>query len=197
MYARIGTSSATVMALPLLILALFAWFRPRAGGITATTWIFTILVLFTVRLFISRIDGISDSSIYWPISIVYLVGGIMHLLLPQQKNSVQADKRIKRAARIVTFGAPALYVILLAMVFAFRWPGGMGAGLLLFTPLAIAFGIGALYEPFAIGIVIIIIGVLFYSVTLITDHYWLYYVPLSSVFIAGGILHTMTERRPN
>jgi hypothetical protein len=194
MFSRIGTNSAIAFALPLLVLALIAWFRPHAGGIAAALWILTILVIFIVRLIGEYFDGY-DNSIFWPIGIVYLVGAVMHLCLPRQKeNSIIADARFRWAAVIVTFAAPLLYFILLALVFAFRWPGGMGAGLLFFTPLAIILGIVAVAWPFYGGISIIIIGSLFFSLTLVTDHYPMYYVPISSVFIIGGALHLMRER---
>ncbi len=195
MYAREGTNAAIAFALPLLVLALIAWFRPRAGGIAAAVWILTLLVIFTYRLISENSRGFYDSTVFWPIIIVYLVGAVMHLCLPRQKeNSILTDARFRWAAIIVTFAAPLLYFILLALAFAFRWPGGMGAGLLFFSPLAIIFGIVAVVRPFYSGIAIIIVGSLFFSLTLVTDHYPMYYVPISSVFIIGGALHLMRER---
>ncbi len=195
MYSRVGTNAALAFALPLLVLALVAWFRPRAGGITATLWILTILVIFLVRLINEYFDGYNN-SMFWPIGIVYLIGAIMHLFLPRDKeNSLPADARFRWAAIIATFAAPAAFIILSIWIYIFKnIPAGTGIGLLFFSPLAIILGIIAVAWPFYGGIGIIIVGSLFFSLTLVTDHYPMYYVPISSVFIIGGTLHLMRER---
>ena len=103
-------------------------------------------------------------------------------------------KRLKRSAIGISFAAPAGYCVIMLLVFTIKLPAGLGTGLF-WSPFAIIFSFLAIYKPLAAGIMMVISGGLLFSCSLITNHYLMYYLPISSIQIIAGILHLIRSAK--
>jgi len=104
------------------------------------------------------------------------------------------EEALEWSAILISFAAPAGYFAIMVLVFALHLPAGLGTGLF-WSPFAILFSIIAIRRPRAAGILLIVSGGLLFFSSLLTDHYTMYYLPVSGIQFAGGSLHLVRSFR--
>jgi hypothetical protein len=181
---RIGPYTAIIFTLPLIIRAMVAWPRPRAGGLTAV--IYSLAILAAAALDSNFYNHFTE--IFYPLWGGALLGGIMHLFISKREHPIIQQNRLRRSAIIVSFLAPLSYAVIFLLVFVFMLPAGLGTGIF-YTPWAIFIAVIAIIMPSLGGPLLVFSGSLLFSVALMADHYPQYYVPIASFSIVGGMLH--------
>ena len=96
--------------------------------------------------------------------------------------------RLDNAAIVAGLAAPAGFLLIVVLVFTLHLPAGLGAGLF-WSPFALGFACAAIRLPLAGGALLLISGGLLFTCSLATDHYIMYYVPISCIQFFAGILH--------
>ena len=125
----------------------------------------------------------------------------VHRVSPSNNMKSLSNDRLKRAAIITTLFPLVAFVIYTVIgiskiftLFDIVWKSVSMWGII-WTFFAIIFAAIAVWHARTGGILIIIAGCLFFAGVLMTNHYLEIYLPVSGIYVIGGILHIFRSLR--